>query len=279
MSSKLEELRKRFLQQQGESNGGPRDAAGAKSGGAASDESEPLFIVKRAVAPSKIIAGANPAETPSGEPSVAEPAPSAIATSDSAPAGDAKSAAEREDAAMAEAGMARTGTAPAVSSGFQRDAAIGTGELGAAVARVFEQTRSMRATLAEFSRAFEHLERLGQSAAQAFEPLRRFQGQIEQLAKSFAPMRGLRLELAGMSETFAPMRELQNQVERLAAAFEENLGEVVVALEPARQIRQRLERLAQAFRDASELRDRFADLRSNFAIGDGDGRNDAARSR
>lgn len=279
MSSKLEELRKRFLQQQGESNGGPRDTAGAK-GGAAPDESEPLFIVKRAVASSKIIAGANPAETPSGEPSVAEPASPAPATSDSAPAGDAKSAAaEREDAAMAEAGMAKTGTAPAASSGFQGDAATGTGELGAAVARVFEQTRSMRVTLAEFSQAFEHLERLGQSAAQAFEPLRRFQGQIEQLAKSFAPMRGLRLELAGMPETFAPMRELQNQVERLAAAFEENLGEVVVALEPVRQIRQRLERLAQAFHDASELRDRFADLRSNFAIGDSDGRNDAAPSR
>src|SRR5262249_40150239 len=61
-------------------------------------------------------------------------------------------------------------------------------QLFQAVAKVFEQTNGLRDQLAELSAAFEPVEELSKSATSVFGTLKRFQEQVSRLAEAFEPM-------------------------------------------------------------------------------------------
>lgn len=265
MSLKLDELRKRLLQQQAGTDNGGREGFGGRNGEPVSGGFEPRLVVNRPAPPlAKASANGDTATTAADSASSPEASLSA-GSSGVTQAPSVTPAVPKSTAALA----SPTEDGAAVVAPPVADAS----ELGDAVAKVFEHTRTLRTLLEDLSMAFAPIERMGESAVEAFAPLHGFHRQMAQLARSFAPMRGLRSELAEMAQTFGPMRELRNQMEHLAAAFESHLADLVGALEPARLIRERLEHLALAFDQAGELQRRFGELRAMFAI---EGEDDAA---
>lgn len=273
MSLKLDELRKRLLQQQTGAENGSREGFGGKNGEPANGGFEPRLVVNRPAAP-PAKAGANgdvattaTALTPSPEDSLLTADSSGVTEESLAPdsAAPESTPASANDAGLDET-LAALAAAPEAGAADAVSPVADASALGDAVAKVFERTRSLRTLLEDLSMAFEPIERMGEAAVEAFAPLHGFHRQMAQLARSFAPMRGLRSELADLAQTFGPMRELRNQMEYLAAAFESHLADLVGALEPARLIRERLEHLALAFDQADELQRRFGELRAMFTI-------------
>ncbi len=139
-------------------------------------------------------------------------------------------------------------------------------ELADAVAKVFEQTKAFQMRLQDLSKVFEPIDRMGNSAARAFEPLRGFHDQMAQLARSFEPMRAFQQQLAQLAQTFEPMKALESQLGQLADSFQNHLAELIKSLEPARQMHERIERLAATFDQAAELQAQFTELRDAFRL-------------
>jgi len=238
MSIKLDELRKRLLQQQ---DGAP-SAAGATAA-AAAPEAAPE--AKPAVKPElKAIEPPKP------------PEPAVVKTIE---AGQTKTAAvKREDpATLAAPNRSATPAMPKL------DGAIQT-ELADSVAKLFEQTKTFQVRFDELAQAIDLIERMTDSAARLFGPLRQFHSQLTQLAVSFESMRAFQGQLAQLGKTFEPMRLLHDQLAQLSDGIQTHVAQLVKSLDPAKDFRDRINALARAMDQASELQADFGELYSTF---------------
>jgi methyl-accepting chemotaxis protein len=273
MSLKLDELRKRLLQQQaGSGDGGNPEIPSATSGGrvlgaavqkapeaaAATKAFEPPAREKTtgiAKAPEVLIYKTKPLEP------IAESVPPEPQRTEHTEDASAGSVGSPEPKTEINAVAARP-TTPAPSP----MGPVGQNELADAVAKVFEQTKAFQTRLEELNRIFDPIDRAGNSAARAFGPLRGFQKQMAQLAKSFEPMRTFQAQLSQIAQTFEPMKALEDQLSRLADSFQSHIADLIKALEPAKQLRERIQNLSAAFEEASELQEQFGELYEAFQL-------------
>ena len=271
MGIKLDELRKRLLQQSGP-DGTPDDVSLADAsdtqGGRPSEAPTPrptpqLIIVSkgseqvsdtRTVGPGPTKLAEAPVARILSQPEVAAPRAEITRRSDETEAVVTEQP-ERTERPVAPAG-----------TGMQSSK-----EMEDAVAKVFEQTKAFQQRFADLTRSFDQVERMASSAARAFAPLRAFYQQLQQLAQSFEPMRSFQTQLAQMAESFEPMKALREQMSQLGDSFQEHLGELVQSLEPAKHFRERLDQLAIAFDQASELQEGFSELQTAFTVTAGQG--------
>lgn len=285
MSLKLDELRKRLLQQQSGNDGGAADnssgGAGGKIFGASASRGADLSIAPKTAEPSAATKVAEPSvenKAPASEPPAVIAAPKAPDTSPVRKPVEAPAAGAPEPLVGHEA-------EPVNSS--QRDSepeppSVGVGmtaatpsepvvqnELADAVAKVFEQTKAFQARLDDLSRMFEPIDRMSNSAARAFGPLRGFQKQMAQLARSFEPMRAFQQQLTQLAQTFEPMKALEGQLSQLTDSFQSHIGELIKSLEPVKRIRERIDHLAAAFDEAIELQQQFTELFDAFQMDPG----------
>ena len=137
-------------------------------------------------------------------------------------------------------------------------------QLAEAVAKVFEQTKTLQVRFDELTRNISKLERIGDEAARAFEPLRSFHAQLAQLAASFEPMRAFQTHLAQLADNFEPMKVLHDQLAQLADSFQQHLAQLVKVLDPAKEFRDRTMTLAHSFDEAIKLQADFSELYTAF---------------
>jgi hypothetical protein len=245
MSLKLDELRKRLLQQSNpEPNAGP-----------AADTPASVRLSETGRTSEIKDAEERPVE-PSGPTIVEVSAPKMFETL--SPNGNSAAAAPRREEVPAPAPM------PVRQNAQPMKGSVSGDELADAVAKVFEETKNFQGRLDEVGRMFSLVEQVGGSAEELFGPLRAFHSQLSQLAHSFGPMRAFQAQLAQMAETFEPMRVLHDQLAQVADSFKEHLGQLVRALDPAKEFRERILRLAATFDQAGELQDQFRELYSAF---------------
>jgi ABC-type transporter Mla subunit MlaD len=235
MSLKLDELRKRLLQQQ------------SQDGKAGPSADTP--------ASSRVVDSIRTVEPKESELTAAEPPAAKLPEISSANGANLETAPKREENATS---MPVRQSAPSMKSNVTQD------QLADAVAKVFEETRNFESRLDELRRMFSLVEQVGGSAEELFGPLRAFHGQLSQLARSFEPMRAFQTQLAQMAETFEPMKVLHDQLAQVADSFKEHLEQLVRALDPAKEFRERILRLAAIFDQANELQGQFRDLYSAF---------------
>jgi hypothetical protein len=133
-------------------------------------------------------------------------------------------------------------------------------QIGAAVGKVFDQARPMQASFDELTRSLDQIGKIGESAELTFSPLKEFQGQLTQLAKSFQPMRAFQTHLAEMAQTFEPMKVLHDQLAQVGESFHGHVEELVKALDPVKDFRERIVALAQSFEQATELQAELGEL-------------------
>ncbi len=241
MSLKLDELRKRLLQQQSQDgNAGSSADTPASSRGADSVKS------------------VDPKE--SGLTAVDLPAAKLLEAS-STNGVNLEVAPKRDESNIS---MPARQSAPSIKGDETQD------QLADAVAKVFEETTNFEGRLDELRRMFNLVEQVGGSAEELFGPLRAFHGQLSQLARSFEPMRAFQSQLAQLAETFEPMKVLHDQLAQVADSFKQHLEQLVHALDPAKEFRDRILRLAAIFDQASELQVQFRDLYSAFNSSGGD---------
>jgi DNA repair exonuclease SbcCD ATPase subunit len=144
-------------------------------------------------------------------------------------------------------------------------------QLSEAVAKVFEQTEAFQSRLKELRAMFEQVERVGKAAADSFAPLGTFRDQLAQLGQSFEPMKAFQAQLADLAQTFEPMRALQDQFSQIADSFQLEIAQLAKALEPARLFREKIADLAKAFDPVGELEEAFRALRDSFQSSKQDG--------
>jgi DNA repair exonuclease SbcCD ATPase subunit len=150
-------------------------------------------------------------------------------------------------------------------------ASVGAPQISEAVARVFEQTEAFQRRLNELRATFEPIERVGKAAADSFAPLSAFRDQLAQVGRSFEPMKTFQAQLADLAQTFEPMRALQDQLSQIADSFQLEIAQLANALETARLFRERIADLAKAFEPIDELDEGFRALRSSFQSSAQDG--------
>jgi ABC-type transporter Mla subunit MlaD len=272
MSQKLDELRKRLLQQQQSENDGeapepppPRVGTGRIFG---AKTIEAAVTPQSFEPPAGITAPEPPIAAKAQEPPVEKapmPEPPVVNAAPKSPAADTSAPAERVNPF----GSHAEPETPRFSLGATATAAseaAGQHELADAVGKVFEQTNAFQARLEDLNRIFEPIERMGNSAARAFGPLHGFQKQMAQLAHSFEPMRTFQQQLGKLAQTFEPMKALEDQLAQLANSFQSHLGDLIKALEPAKQMRDRIEQLGAAFDQATELQEQFSELYDAFQL-------------
>jgi DNA repair exonuclease SbcCD ATPase subunit len=143
-------------------------------------------------------------------------------------------------------------------------ASVGAPQISEAVARVFEHTEAFQTRLKELRAMFEPIERVGRAAADSFAPLGAFRDQLAQLGRSFEPMKAFQAQLADLAQTFEPMRALQDQLSQIADSFQLEIAQLANALEPAKLFRQKIADLAKAFDPVGELDEGFRALRNSF---------------
>jgi len=272
MSLKLDELRKRLLQQQAGSEAGnpetPPAAIGGRVSGAVVQKTPEAASAPRAFepptrektpgtakAPEVLIYKTKPVQP------IAEAAPLEQPQADNDAEASKVSVGSREPKPEIDA----IATRPATPSPFP-SAPGPQNELAEAVAKVFEQTKAFQARLEDLNRIFDPIDRAGNSAARAFGPLRGFQKQMAQLAKSFEPMRAFQAQLSQIAQTFEPMKALEDQLSRLADSFQSHIADLIKALEPAKQLRERIQNLSAAFEEAGELQEQFGELYEAFQL-------------
>lgn len=272
MSLKLDELRKRLLQQQAGIDAGSADTAPATIGGrvlGAPVQKTPEAPASpkgfESLAPKKAPAGEKAPEilvykTKPTEPIVEAAQPESQRAEHTEPASEPK-VGSRELKPETDAVAAQPATPSAVPV-----EPVGNNELAAAVAKVFEQTKAVQARLEELNRIFDSIDRAGNSAARAFGPLRGFQKQMAQLAKSFEPMRTFQAQLSEIAQNFEPMKALEDQLSRLADSFQSHIADLIKALEPAKELRERIRNLSATFDEASELQEQFGELYEAFQL-------------
>lgn len=144
-------------------------------------------------------------------------------------------------------------------------------QLSEAVAKVFEQTEAFQSRLKELRAMFEPIERVGKAAADSFAPLSAFRDQLAQLGRAFEPMKALQAQLADLAHTFEPMRALQDQLSQIADSFQLEIAQLANALEPAKLFRKKIADLAKAFDPVGELDEGFRALRDSFQSSTQDG--------
>jgi methyl-accepting chemotaxis protein len=270
MSLKLDELRKRLLQQQAGNDVGASETPQTISGGrilgaaaqrtpestAAPKTSEPAGTETPEPAKTRevlIYAKAKPIESPSedmpAEPQAAKQTDEGLSVS--------SPEAEIEPDPL----NARPGVSPPLPSG-----PVVQNELAEAVGKVFEQTKALQTRLEDLNRIFDPIDRVGNSAARAFGPLRGFQKQMAQLARSFEPMRTFQQQLSQIAQTFEPMKALEDQLSQLADSFQSHIADLIKALEPAKQLRERIQHLSATFEEANELQEQFSELYEAFQL-------------
>jgi hypothetical protein len=257
MSLKLDELRKRLLQQQSGSDGGaPEPSPGAGSSKAfgtfAPKAAEPAIALKVSEPPAAIRVPEASSADKAGEPAVesmqSAPEPSDLNAAPKPAEAEVAAPVERSSSSGSDPELQATGFRFVAPSVAPSDPVV-QHELADAVGKVFEQTKAFQARLEDLSRIFEPIDRMGNSAVRAFAPLRGFQKQMAQLARSFEPM-----------------RMFQQQLSQLADSFQSHIGELIKALEPAKQMRDRIEQLGAAFDEATELHEQFTELYGAFDL-------------
>ena len=214
MSLKLDELRKRLLQQSATPEAGARDARasevtaatgrvvdaltarGAESPFAARPRVQAATIDEAPVEARPIVAPTpKPSEAPVAQAAPASPESSKVPESAPLPAPSApepmaprvaESAslpAEAHEAAASHDGPASSNAeAPASAAPTNLDGQ-NPNELSDAVAKVFEPTKALQIHFDDLTRTFEQVERMGNSAARVFAPLRAFHQQMQQVAR------------------------------------------------------------------------------------------------
>ena len=273
MSLKLDELRKRLLQQQsGGSEGGVSEAPSSAGNSKTSNISMPKAAERTSMA-----------DQPVTSAKVSQPLADAgvSALSEEVEDGTAerpvdKAAAKPSSAILSEAAAHLSSprndpepAAPKVRSEPLPSAPKGAAaphELADAVGKVFEQTKTFQARLEDLNRIFEPIDRMGDSAVRTFAPLSGFQKQMAQLARSFEPMRTFQQQLSQLAQDFEPVKALESQLSQVADSFQTHIGDLIKALEPAKRIRDRIEQLAAAFDQATELQEQFARLYEAFQL-------------
>jgi hypothetical protein len=148
----------------------------------------------------------------------------------------------------------------------------GDQQLSEAVAKVFEQTEVFQSRLKELLTMFEPIERVGKAAADSFAPLSAFRDQLAQLGRSFEPMKAFQAQLADLAQTFEPMRGLQDQLSQIADSFQLEITQLAKALEPAKLFREKIADLAKAFAPVGELDEGFRALHDSFQSSAHDGK-------
>lgn len=133
-----------------------------------------------------------------------------------------------------------------------------------AVARLFDQTHTARASLNNLGSMFDSIETLAQAVAGTFVPLDAFRQQLEQLARTFAPIKALRQEMARIAQTCDAIKPLQDQFTQLSGGFNLHITALIKALEPAEEVRLRILQLAEAFEPLTTLHERLAELQGAF---------------
>jgi DNA repair exonuclease SbcCD ATPase subunit len=141
---------------------------------------------------------------------------------------------------------------------------VGEPQISEAVARVFEQTEAFQSRLKELRALFEPIERVGKAAAESFAPLSAFRDQLARLGRAFEPMKAFQAQLADLAQTFEPMGALQDQLSQIADSFQLEIAQLTNALEPAKLFRQKIADLAKAFDPVGELDEGFRTLRNSF---------------
>jgi DNA repair exonuclease SbcCD ATPase subunit len=274
MSLKLDELRKRLLQQQAGNDVGVPETPPAMSGGrilgVATQKTPEVAAAPKTSEPPTRAKTPETAKTP--EVLIYAKAKPVEATAEAAPAapqqaGQADEASESLNVSSPKPQMepdalnARPSVPPPLPSG-----PVGQNELAEAVGKVFEQTKALQTRLEDLNRIFDPIDRVGDSAARAFGPLRGFQKQMALLAKSFGPMRAFQAQLSQIAQTFEPMKALEDQLSQLADSFRSHIADLIKALEPAKQLRERIQHLSAAFEEANELQEQFGELYEAFQL-------------
>jgi len=277
MSLKLDELRKRLLQQQSVSDGGAPEPSSKAGNGkifniAPPKVAEPAVAPEQPVAPASLAAAAKVPAQPPVESKIPVPEPPVVNAAPKPSEVSVSEAAERVISFRSdpepEAPQSRLGGAATTAASLEL---AGPHELADAVGKVFEQTKAFQARLEDLSRIFEPIDRMGNSAVRAFAPLRGFQKQMAQLARSFEPMRTFQQQLSQLAQDFEPMKALEGQLSQLADSFQTHIGDLIKALEPAKQIRDRIEQLRAAFDQATELQEQFTELYDAFQLSPSNG--------
>jgi hypothetical protein len=155
----------------------------------------------------------------------------------------------------------------------------GEPQLSEAVAKVFEQTETFQSRLTELRAMFEPIARVGKVAADSFAPLSAFRDQLAQLGRAFEPMKAFQAQLADLAHTFEPMRGLQDQLSQIANSFQLEIAQLAVALESAKLFREKIAGLAKAFDPVGELDEGFRALRDSFQSSKQDGKVSAVEPR
>jgi len=135
------------------------------------------------------------------------------------------------------------------------------------VGKLFEQTKTFQVRFDELTQAIDVIERLTESAGRLFGPLRAFHTQLSQLSASFESMRSFQAQLAELGKTFEPMKIVHDQLAQLSESVQSNLAQLVKALDPAKDFRDRIITLANTLEQANELQADFGELYSTFRAG------------
>jgi len=274
MSLKLDELRKRLLQQQAGSDVAAPEAPSALNGGrtpgVAARRSPELTVAPKASEPP--VGGKTPESAKTAEVLTYARAKPVEAPAEAAPT-EALEAEQPDEAPEAlsvnspkrdfepDQPRARPSAVVPLPAG-----PAGQNELAEAVGKVFEQTKAFQTRLEDLNRIFDPIDRAGNSAARAFGPLRGFQKQMAQLARSFEPMRTFQQQLSQIAQDFEPMKALEGQLAQLADSFQSHIADLIKALEPAKQLRERIQHLSEAFEEANELQEQFSELYEAFQL-------------
>jgi hypothetical protein len=142
-------------------------------------------------------------------------------------------------------------------------------QLAESVAKLFEQTKTFQVRFDELAQAVDLIERMTDSATRLFGPLRAFHTQLSQLAVSFESMRAFQGQLAQLGKTFEPMRLLHDQLAQLSDGIQQHVAQLVKSLDPAKDFRERIGALGRSMDQASELQADFGELYSAFRSGSG----------
>ena len=151
-------------------------------------------------------------------------------------------------------------------------ASVGAPHISEAVAKVFEQTEAFQSRLEELRAMFEPIERVGKAAADSFAPLSAFRDQLAQVGRSFEPMKAFQAQLADLARTFEPMGALHDQLSQIADSFQLGIAQLANALETAKLFREKIVDLAKAFDPVGELDEGFRALRDSFQSSAHDGK-------
>jgi hypothetical protein len=135
------------------------------------------------------------------------------------------------------------------------------------VGKLFEQTKTFQVRFDELTQAIDVIERLTESAGRLFGPLRAFHTQLSQLSASFESMRSFQIQLAELGKTFEPMKIVHDQLAQLSDSVQSNLAQLVKALDPAKDFRDHIMTLAHTLEQANELQADFGELYSTFRAG------------